>query len=423
MNSSRFLLLTALSLIPSDSTWAQSPAVRKTTEDVNDAAVRGRPGLQPDSHLLFNGWGVTPAGSPVPISDLALKLLIAPDKKTVVAVSGGFRNTGLTLLDISGKRVTQFFPLAEAWNGLAFSKDGRRIFVSGGDSGQIHAFSYADSHATALISVKPNTNASATFLAGIAVHPTSGKIYVCNEGNHEMWVLDPDTLQLEATVPVGMHPHSCLMGADKRHLYVSNWGSRSVTIVDTAKNQRVKDIAVGVRPNEMALAHDGRLFVACSGDNTVQVIQTRALEKPGAPPSPERRLWEGTREIISTSLYPQSPEGSTPDALALSPDGRTLFVANADNNDVVVIDISEPSVSRVEGFIPVGWYPTAVAVSPDNQTLLVANGKGLSSRPNFPATMSQPRARNSAAPYDHIARTLTGSVSFIARPDAAQMAD
>ena len=102
-------------------------------------------------------------------------------------------------------------------------------------------------------------------------------------------------------------------------------------------------------------------------------------------------LWAGTREVISTSLYPQSPEGSTPDAVAVSPDGKTLFVANADNNDVMVVDISgatlddkakkyAESISVVNGFIPVGWYPSAVAVSPDNKTLFVANGKGLRSQ-------------------------------------------
>ena len=133
--------------------------------------------------------------------------------------------------------------------------------------------------------------------------------------------------------------------------------------------------------------------MACSGDNTVYVIQTRALESQAPDASPERRLPEGTREIISTSLYPQSPEGSTPDGVAVSPDGKTLFVANADNNDVMVVDISNSlsegarrnreSVSVVNGFIPVGWYPTAVCVSPDNQTLFVANGKGLASRPEL----------------------------------------
>ena len=113
-----------------------------------------------------------------------------------------------------------------------------------------------------------------------------------------------------------------------------------MSIIDTATGQRVRDQAVGIRPNDMAVSPDGRLFVACSGDNTVHVIQTQTLEKvePGA--SPKRRPPEGAREILATSLYPSSPEGSTPDAVAVAPDGKTLYVANADNNDVMVVDIS-----------------------------------------------------------------------------------
>jgi hypothetical protein len=73
----------------------------------------------------------------------------------------------------------------------------------------------------------------------------------------------------------------------------------------------------------------------------------------------------------------------------------------------------------VNGFIPVGWYPSALVVSPDNETLIVADGKGLASRPNFPPQLA--KARKSLA-FDYIGRTLQGAVSFIARPDAAQMA-
>jgi len=143
---------------------------------------------------------------------MALKFALAPDKKMLLAASGGFNDTGLTLFDIAGKRVGQFLPLPEVWNGLAFSKDGRRIFVSGGDSGVIHVFTYADGKATPAEPVKPAPEALATVLGGIAVHPRTGKLYVCNEGNHEVWALNPDTLALEAKVGVGQHPHSCVMG-------------------------------------------------------------------------------------------------------------------------------------------------------------------------------------------------------------------
>ena len=66
----------------------------------------------------------------------------------------------------------------------------------------------------------------------------------------------------------------------------------------------------------------GRLFVANSGSNSVSVIENGKVT-----------------ETIKTSLDPKALVGSTPDALALSRDGKRLYVANADNNDVAVIDI------------------------------------------------------------------------------------
>jgi len=408
-----------------------APLSRQPTQEVNSPTLRERPGLRPDENLLFNGWGVTPAGRHVPVSDLALKLVLAPDQRWLVAVHGGFNEHGVTLLDTAKGEQTQFLPLRKSWNGLAFGRDGKRFFVSGGDSGEIHVFTYGAGQASFDRSVKPAPEESEVFLAGLAVRPDSGRLYACNEANHEVWVLNAGSLRLEGRIAVGMHPHSCLLGADHRHLYVSDWGSRSVSVVDTEKARRVREIPVGLRPNDMALAPDGRLFVACSGDNTVHVIQTRTLEstEPGA--SPSQRLPEGTREIISTSLYPDSPEGSTPDAVAISPDGGTLFVANADNNDVMVVDISNSiseearrnreSVSVVEGFIPVGWYPTALAVGADNRTLYVANGKGLASRANVPPTTSKPTKLHKPPPFDYIARTFAGTISIVHRPNAAQM--
>jgi len=425
-------VVAAISIISASASAAGAPE-RKPGEDVNSADVRGRSGMNPGKNLLFNGWGMTPAGEQTLVSDLALKMVVAPDKKKVVAVHGGFNEHGVSILDLSTHQQSQFLPLAEAWNGLAFSKDGHRFFVSGGDTGKIHIFTYTNGVAALDRSVDIDPALQEIFLAGLAVHPETGKIYVCDENNHEVLVLNQDTLALEGRVAVGMHPHTCVIGADRRHLYVSDWGSRSVSVVDTQKMKRVRELPVGMRPNDMTLAPDGRLFVACSGDNTVHVIQTRAVEaqEPGADPT--RRIPEGTREIISTSLYPASPEGSTPDAVAVSPDGKTLFVANADNNDVMVVDISNSltsdegrtrseSVSMVEGFIPVGWYPSALVVSPDNGTLMVAVGKGLASRANSPPILPKPHGRPNTPKFDYIGAAFQGAISFISRPDAAQMA-
>ncbi len=389
------------------------------------------PGV-PGKNLLFNGWGLTPAGHHEPlIGDMVLKMIVAPDGKVAISVSAGYNNPGLSVIDLATQKVTQTFPLPRIWNGLSFDKEGKRLVVSGGGSGEVHVFTYDDGKLTQQPSVRIGKEGVPFFAAGIALQPATGKFYVCNEANSEIWVLDGQTLAVEQTIPVGEHPHTCVFGADQRHLYVSDWGAREVTVVDSQSGRRIRDLAVGVRPNDMAVAPDGRLFVACSGDNTVHVIQSRTLEKKGEEADSSRRLWDGTREIINTSLYPQSPEGSTPDAVAISPDGKTLFVANADNNSVMVVDISgslneegakyAEKVSVVNGFIPVGWYPTSLAVTPDNGTLLVGNGKGVESDVN-PSVGAVPQNPGEKPKAIHPAKFLKGSVSFIAKPDNKQMA-
>src|SRR5207245_5971935 len=109
------------------------------------------------------------------------------------------------------------------------------------------------------------------------------------------------------------------------------------------------------------------------------------------------------REQLTVALAPHAPMGSDPNALALSPDRRTLYVAMAGNNAVAVVRIGAREM-RVAGLIPVGWYPTAVAASADGRTLFVANGKGNGSGAN--------------ADGKYIADVVTGSASVVAVPDA-----
>jgi YVTN family beta-propeller protein len=428
----RNFILALTCLLSVATIFGQAPS-RLPSEDVSSQPVRTRQHLTPDASLLFNGLGLSPAGQHVRISDMPLKMVIAPDRKAVVAVCAGYNEAGINLVSLDERRERQFISLPEVFNGLVFSADGKKFYVSGGDSGAIYVFRYTKGKAELEETVHPGENREAVFLAGLALQPETGSLYVCNEGNHEIWQLAADSLKLERTIPVGQHPHSCILGADGRHLYVSNWGSRSVSVVDLKTFNRVRDVAVGIRPNDMALSPDGRLFVACAGDNSVHVIMTARLEKPGQEASPTRRLWEGTREILSTSLYPSSPEGSTPCGVTVSPDGKTLFVVNADQNSVMVADISgslmedsaehDEKISLVNGFIPVGWYPTAVAVSPDNKYLLVGNGKGLAPAPSWPPKKANTNAFHRGIAYDNPAHSFQGSISFIERPDSRKMAE
>ncbi len=381
--------------------------------------------VESKDNTLFNGWKLTPAGRHVGVNALPLKMAISPDGQTLAAVCSG-RWNGLALIDLKTEQTKQWLPLYRTFNGVGFSSDGKKIYVSGGNSDSLYIFDFDGNKAaepkTIHLGEQPANSQKENFFTGLAVDPKTGRLFICNEGTSEVWVVDPKTEKVEAKWQTGSHPYTCALGADGKYLFASNWGDKSVSVIDTETGQQTLRIAVGLRPNEMAVSRDGRLFVACAGDNTVHVIQTQApvdndrdahTNEKVPPPS-------DALEIISTSLYASAPEGSTPDAVAVSPDGKSLFVANADNNDVMIADIANAEASRVVGFVPVGWYPCAVAS--DGKKLFVANGKGLKSAPSYPSTMPDNNMMR-GVPFDPPLHILEGSVSIIDPPSPEKLAE
>jgi DNA-binding beta-propeller fold protein YncE len=229
------------------------------------------------------------------------------------------------------------------------------------------------------------------FVAGIAVLPGRSLVAAVGNLSDSVYVIDARTLEQRAAFAVGHRPYTAV--ADSTHLYVSNWGDSTVSVIDlTAQpTARPTTMFVGPHPSALTLGR-GSLFVALAGSNGVARVDLRTGR---------------VTEQLTVALDPRAPVGSDPNALALSPDGRTLYVAMAGNNAVAVVRVG-PRAMRVAGLIPVGWYPTAVATSSDGHTLYVANGKGGGSGANPDGT--------------YIGDVITGSVSIVPVPDPATLA-
>lgn len=333
------------------------------------------PHATPGGFDLPNGWRITPAGkSIVQTEDMVLNLTVAPDGRAVIATHSGYNPHGLVVIDAKTHQATQRIGLKSTWLGLAWSPDGKTLYVSGGNANgnkvkptlaPIYEFSYINGR----LSPQPTGQLDETlpldkvYWSGLAYHPKKALLYAANRGTSaepsNIVVFDPKSRKLVTRIPVEINPYELIFSKDGSTLFVSNWGSGSVSVIDTASNRVTSVIRVGSNPNDMKISADGRLFVACSNDNTVYVIDTK-----------KRRVIER----LSTTLYPQSPEGSTPDALEVDPVRKLLYVANADNNSLAVIRIANPEHSEVLGFVPTGWYPSALALV--GSSLYIANSKG-----------------------------------------------
>lgn len=82
-------------------------------------------------------------------------------------------------------------------------------------------------------------------------------------------------------------------------------------------------------------------------------------------------------------LYDRGPYGTQPDALALSHNEKRLYVALAGINAIAVLDTSDPLHPHRVGLIPTGWFPSALALSNDGRYLFVTNAKGLGNDRGF----------------------------------------
>ncbi len=361
---------------------------------------------EPAGFLLPNGWKLRPAGRQIPLGDLPLRIVVSPDGKFLVATNNGEGKQGLSIVNLKLQQLVNTVPLDRSWLGLQFSADGKTLYVSGGGGNKIFIDHFDRGFKSPAGEVALGNPQEKIFASGLCVSPDGQRLYTALNLTNRLAVVDLKTRSVAKEIPVGDHPYTCVVSPDNRKVYVSNWGGRSIFEIDAVSLSDERTIKVGDHPNDLVLSPDGkRLYVANANSNSVSVVDLAAGK---------------TIETISVALFPKSPIGSTTNALVITRDGRRLYAANADNNCVAVIDLAGKGrrQSIVEGFIPVGWYPTALALSPDDKTLYVANGKGLESMPD----LNGPNPTQHRTPQmQYIATLFTGALSVIPVPGPAKL--
>lgn len=371
------------------------------------------PGDDRGATLLFNGWRLSPVGRPIATGDMPSGGAFSPDGKTLAIANTGFDRHALHLLDVASEKQIATIPLAHAGNGVAWSPDGQRLYVAGGISTtgrDIYRIEPVEGNWKETGTFKLGSDPKQTAVMGLALLPDGKTLCALNLSDNRLYTLDTASGNRLAALEVGDHPVACQLAADGKSLHIANWGGKEIVVVnvgDPTKPTVVRHIPTGDHPNALVLAGDGRLFVSCGNADAVMIHDARTGKQ---------------QETVKTTLTPNALPGSTPNALALSPDGKTLYVANADNNDVAVMDVSLPRRSRVIGFIPTGWYPSAVLVAPDGK-LIVGNGKGIGTRPNMPTVKPDNPVAPSNYKFQYIGTQLNGSLAFVDVPTRAQLTD
>lgn len=373
--------------------------------------------------LLPNGWTLTPAGHSLPLGDLPLNIAVSSSGKYAAVTNNGQSTQTLQLIDVAGERVLDSVIIPKSWLGLRFSADDRSLYASGGNDNCILRYT---------VNPRPSPGHPGLALAdsivlgkkwpekispaGIEIDDVRKLLYVVTKENNSLYIADLATRSVLRRLDLGGEGYTCRLSGNRKELYITCWGCDKLLIFDTEKRVFAGGIAVGDNPNDICLTKDNHWLFVANANDN----SVSVIDVPN------RKVVE----TLNAALYPDAPPGSTTNALALSGDDRTLYVANADNNCLAVFDVHQPGAAVSKGFIPVGWYPTAVKVI--GKKIWVANGKGFTSlaNPNGPNPIGrrqevnyQQGDRMKTQPVQYIGGLFKGTMSIISEPDDKTLGD
>ncbi len=362
--------------------------------------------------------------------------------------------------------------LASVYMGLAISPDNRVLFVAGGQDGGIFMFDVDTG--TRLGEITCNTEIGGqkfadSYIGDLVLSRDGTMLYAVDQMNFRVVVIDVVMRALIASAGVGRYPFGIALSPDGKQAYVANVGVFAYKPIASLDAKRLNETALKYPPfaymsKEMlnGIDNDSIKVPGLGSPNVPESFSVWTLDiaKPGKPVVTAKvktgilvgQLVDGIpavggaspNSVVATDHYVFVSNGNndcisvidtrknkvvkniflTPDkrlgtlrgvipyGVALSPDAKRLYVAEAGINAVGVIDV--PSL-KVLGHLPAGWFPSKLKVSNDGKKLIVANAKGYGSGPNGG------RDFNPGKKGSYIGNLMNGTVSVMDIPHDARL--
>src|SRR5882757_4847575 len=385
-------------------------------------------------------------GSPQRLNSLPMSMAVSPDARYVVTVNAGYGTfesnymQSLAVLDTKTGTVADF-PEASTrerakqtlYSGLAFSRDGRHIYATmgseadplgtaSGDTGSgvvVYGFDggkivkqrmikiplqqLAAGRKTMLIGGKEGDK-GVPFPAAIAVVSEAGveRLLVAGNLSDDVLLMDAATgkvmkrfdLSENDAVP-STYPVALAVSKGGTRAFVALWNASEVVELDLKKGTVGRKLALlkpenavapGTHPCALEISGDGKtMYVALANRDAVAAVNIAAEQF-------------SVKGYFDTRLPKQSYFGAEPEALALSPDGSRLYVANAISDAIAVIDTAKLTARAAKqgmvepiGFLPTEWMPMSMSFT--GGKLYVATAKGKGTGPNNFAQRQVPGQR------------------------------
>jgi YVTN family beta-propeller protein len=189
---------------------------------------------------------------------------------------------------------------------------------------------------------------------------SSPRLLVVCQSESSLAEVDSQRLDAVARSPIGPGSHEVAVSADGRLAFVSNYGSReqagsTLSVVDVPAHKELRRVSLGAlhRPHGLAVA-GGKLYFTAESNQAIGRYD----------PVTDRVDWLLGLGQVGTHM------------LVLSPDGRRAYTANVGSGSVSAINLAAPPGAAPVRHIPVGPAPEGIALSPDGRELWVGLRSG-----------------------------------------------
>lgn len=302
----------------------------------------------------------------------------------------------VSLVDLGSGEVAATLPTGDGPHEVAVSPDGRRAVIADYGTGE------APGSTLTLIDV-PAARVLATIDLGDYSRPhglawrAEHELFVTVEAQKALLLVDPAERRVERVFETGQEvSHMVAVAPGAARAFVANIGSGNVTAIDLESGKKLADVATGAGAEGIAVTPDGsRVWVTNREADTVTVIDAEVLEvvetielgsfpiRAEVTPDGERVLVsnarsgtvavidQGSAEVVETIAIEVAAEkegerllhfgdSPVPIGIEIAPDGTRAFVALANADRIVVLDLG---TRKVTGQLTAGKEPDGMGYS------------------------------------------------------------
>jgi YVTN family beta-propeller protein len=365
--------------------------------------------------------------------------------------------------------------LESVFMGLAVSPDNKTVYVAGGQENKIHIFDLATGKKAGEINCKKTFDErdfSDGYIGDLVLTRDGSRLYAVDQIGFRLIVADVKTRQVIHNVGTGRYPFGVTLSPDEQTVYVANVGMFEYSYFKTLDRNNLNEtaerfpaFAYGSKEMREGIKSDSLEAAGLGDPNAPESFSVWSVDVKGATPQVVSKIKTGVlvgeevegipavggsspNSLVATDRYVFVSNGNNdnvsvidiqtqqvledielklderlgnlkgviPFGLAISPDQKRLFVAEAGINAVAVVDVD---TRKVLGHLPTGWFPSKLKVTPDGKKLIVSNAKGFGSGPNGGSTFVPPFDHPSAS---YIGALMRGTVSVIDMPQDAELA-